>query len=193
VEPAARAWAAERICGGRVSNDMSTDDMSPYDRGMGPGDGSGTEGMALVRLLDATGQAVGRFHRRAVAEHGLTPTAIGALGVLARSGGLSHRELAARVGVTPATLTPVVDALVAAAAIVRTRDTADRRVVRLSITGAGRERLATASEAVAARLRAELPRPAPEHETIIRGYLAEVLAVIGDAEARRRWHAEEPP
>jgi MarR family transcriptional regulator, organic hydroperoxide resistance regulator len=115
-----------------------------------------------------------------VGEHGLTPTALGVLDVLGRGDGLSHRELAGRLGLTPATLTPVVDALEAAGEVRRARDAADRRVVRLWLTAAGRDRVVAASGRVAARLQDRLPSPSPAHEEAIRGYLLAVLAAVRD-------------
>jgi MarR family transcriptional regulator, organic hydroperoxide resistance regulator len=141
------------------------------------------ERMPLERLLPRVGSAVARHVQRAVAEHGLTPTSLGVLGVLSDRDGLSHRELAGHLGVTPATLTPVVDALEVAGALRRDRDRDDRRVVRLSITTAGRERLRTASVQVTARMRERMPRPAPEHAEIIRGYLLAVLAALDEDDA----------
>ena len=143
---------------------------------------SDPELMPLGKLLPWVGTAVSRRFQRAVAEHGLTPTVLNVLGVLGHRDGLSHRELASRLGLTPATLTPVVEALEAAGHVRRERDAADRRVVRLSITPAGRERLQTAFAAVAVGMRARLPHPPPAEAAIIRNYLLAVLAAVGDEE-----------
>ncbi len=134
--------------------------------------------MPLGRLLAVTGQRLGRCQQRVAAAHGLTPTSIGVLGVLSDSGRLSHRELSGRLGVTPATLTSVVDALEAHGDVTRERDTEDRRVVRLSITAAGRERLATAFDGMAAEFRERLPDPPPGPHAIIRSHLLAVLAAL---------------
>lgn len=130
------------------------------------------------QLLTRAGQAIGRFHQQAAAEHGLTSTSMGALDELSRrGGGTSHRELAAHLGITPATLTPVIDALADAGDLTRGRDPADRRVVRLSITAHGRERFTAAAAPVAAAVRARIPQLPPEHATIVRDYLLAVLEV----------------
>lgn len=133
----------------------------------------------LGRLLARAGQALGGLHRRAAAVHGLTPTSLGALGVLADGRAVSHRELAAALGITPATLTPVVDTLAAAGEVRRDRDVVDRRVVRVSITPAGRARLAESFAAVAAELAGRVPRPSAADETTIRGYLVSLLDALG--------------
>jgi DNA-binding MarR family transcriptional regulator len=140
---------------------------------------SDPEQMPLGKLLSWTGGALARYYQRAVAEHGLTQTSIGVLGVLGHTdGGVSHRELAAHLGVTPATLTPVVDALEEAGELTRERDPADRRVVRLTITERGRERMVVAFGEVAATFRDRMPHPSREHEAIIRDYLLAVLATV---------------
>ena len=133
----------------------------------------------LEVLLSRAGAAVVRHRRRLAAQHDLTPTAIAVLAALdgdpagGESGGApSHRELAGRLGLSPATLTPVVDVLETAGEVRRARDTIDRRVVRLHRTAAGGARLA------AAQLPARLPRPTPELEPAVRAYLLAVLAAV---------------
>jgi len=139
--------------------------------------------MPLGRLLAWTGQSVTAHYRRTVSAHGgLSATALGVLGVLADEDPLapSHRTLAGRLGITPASLTPVIDALVAEDAVVRARDPVDRRVVRLRITAAGRDRLWSTLDAVAESLRERIPDPPPDQERIIRAYLLAVLAAVDD-------------
>jgi MarR family transcriptional regulator, organic hydroperoxide resistance regulator len=137
-----------------------------------------SEPAALAKLLVHAGQAVGRFHRAAAAVHGLTSTAMGVLGALSRGAGVSHRELAARLGVTPATLTPVVDTLDASGDLVRIRDSTDRRVVRLSITDSGRARISAASAAVDAAVAERMPPTAAEHAAAVREHLLAVIAAF---------------
>ncbi len=145
------------------------------------------EHMPLGKLVSWTGGALARYYQRTVAGHGLTSTSIGVLGVLGHRDGLSHRELAGHLGVTPATLTPVVDVLEAAGELRRDRDPDDRRVVRLSITQVGRERMVEAFACVAATFRDRMPHPPPEEEQVIRRYLLAVLAAVteDDDEGRR--------
>jgi DNA-binding MarR family transcriptional regulator len=138
------------------------------------------EHMPLPALLARTGAALGRFRHGVTAGHGLTTTSLAGLGVLAHTDGLSHRELAAELGVTPATLTPVVDTLEQEGSLRRERDPADRRVVRLRITDAGRRRLGTAHEQVEAVYRERLPRPSADEEAVVRRYLLAVLDAVGE-------------
>jgi MarR family transcriptional regulator, organic hydroperoxide resistance regulator len=132
----------------------------------------------LERLLSRAGAAAMRHRRRLAAQHGLTPTAIAVLAALESdaepraTAAPSQRELAGRLGLSPATLTPVLDTLESAGEIRRDRDRADRRVVRVYPTAAGRARLSRAQTP------AGLPRPAPELEPAVRAYLLAVLAAV---------------
>ncbi|MBW0106959.1 MarR family winged helix-turn-helix transcriptional regulator [Pseudonocardia sp. KRD291] len=136
------------------------------------------EHMPLGKLVSWVGGAMQTYYRRTVSRHGVTGTAVSVLGALAHAEGLSQRELAGRVGLTPATLTPVLDALEQDGRIGRERDTTDRRIVRLSITDEGRAHVRSVFTEVAASFRAQMPQPSPEHEQVIRDYLVAVLAAV---------------
>lgn len=138
------------------------------------------ERMPVSKLLPWVGSAVSLHYQRIAAEHGLTPASIGVLGVLAHQDGPSHRDLAARLGITPPTLTPVIDALEARGEVRRARDPDDRRVVRLWITADGRAHIRTAFAEVSAAMLAALPDPPEDHSEIIRSYLLTVLAAVTD-------------
>jgi MarR family transcriptional regulator, organic hydroperoxide resistance regulator len=129
--------------------------------------------MPLAALLPRVGAAVARHRRRLAAHHGLTPTAVDVLAALDADDASSHRDIAARLGLSPATLTPVVDALEVAGQVRRERDPADRRVVRVRCTPAGRERLVAAMQPDSG-----LPEPDPEHAPAVRAYLLAVLAAV---------------
>lgn len=134
---------------------------------------------SLDRLLVRAGQALQRFSRRTAAAHGLSATALAVLDVLVRHDAPSHRDLAGRLRLAPATLTPVLDALEATGALTRVRDGDDRRVVQVAITESGRKRFAVAVADVAEAL-ARLPRPSPEEEVLIRAHLRVLLDAIDD-------------
>jgi DNA-binding MarR family transcriptional regulator len=134
----------------------------------------------LDRLLVRTGQALRRFVQRAAAARGLSVTALEVLGALVEHDGLSHRDLAGRLRLAPATLTPVLDALEAAGALTRVRDGADRRVVRVSITDRGWERYVAVAGDVE-RAVAELPEPSPAQAAAIRAHLLDLLAAVDRA------------
>lgn len=62
------------------------------------------------------------------------------LGALSREGELSAGALAAEAGITPATVTQMVDTLSAAGLVERSRSERDRRVVTIRLTEEGRRR-----------------------------------------------------
>ena len=158
---------------------MATYGTEPYGQLVnGEWIGVDPERMPLGRLLAWTGQALSAYYRRTVSAHELSATALGVLGVLAEEGGLSHRDLAAAVGVTPATLTPVIDALERDESVERERDRNDRRVVRVWITPTGRARLGSTLDAVMRTLQERIPPPPPDQEEVIRTYLLAVLAAV---------------
>lgn len=136
--------------------------------------------MPLDALLSWVGDSVDRHRRRLAVEHGLTATALRVLEVLGHRDGFSHRELAGRVGITPATLTPVVDTLEATGELRRERDPADRRIVRLVITKAGRDRAHDAGRQVEAGMADRLPRLHATQERAVRAYAVAVLAALAD-------------
>ena len=135
--------------------------------------------MPLGKLIPCVSSVITRYFHQVVADHGLTRTSLGVLGALAVRDGLSHRELAEHVLLTPATLTPVVDALENSGDIRRDRDPEDRRVVRLYLTDVGRLRFGATAGVVAAAFRDRMPLPSQADEKIIRGYLLDVLAALG--------------
>ena len=128
----------------------------------------------LDRLLIATGATLARYRQRVAAAHGLSATALDLLTALSSEDGLPHRELAGRLGLTPATLTPVVDTRERAGDVRRERDADDRRVVRVYLTESGRRRRETVADQVDRALRDVVPREDPA----VRRYLGEVLAAV---------------
>ncbi|MEQ3550745.1 MarR family transcriptional regulator [Pseudonocardia nematodicida] len=130
---------------------------------------------ALPDLLARAGAAVLADRRRRAAAHGLGLTALSVLCVLARTDGLAQRELAARAGVGPATLTPVLDALAGDGLVRRGVDRGDRRVRRVTITHAGRDRV-RATVTGTAGCDPLLPDPPPAHAAAVREYLLAVIA-----------------
>jgi DNA-binding MarR family transcriptional regulator len=110
---------------------------------------------------------------------GLTPSQYRIM-KLAAAGGERSTRLAQRLAVAKPTLTAIADGLVAAGYASRTAEPGDRRVVRLSLTPAGREALDRANVAYTAWLGRLLD------ET---GEPAAVLSALGQlAEAHRATH-----
>src|SRR3954468_8863611 len=93
---------------------------------------------SLMALFGAQRRLRGRDAR---IEGGLSFAHYPLLSALARSGEMSSGQLAADAGLTPATVTQMVDALVAAGLVERSRSEADRRVVTTRLTDEGRRRV----------------------------------------------------
>jgi DNA-binding MarR family transcriptional regulator len=110
---------------------------------------------------------------------GLTPSQYRIM-KLAAAGGERSTRLAQRLAVAKPTLTAIADGLVAAGYASRTAEPGDRRVVRLSLTPAGREALDRADAAYTAWLGRLLDAT---------GEPAAVLSALGQlAEAHRAAH-----
>ncbi|MER8185011.1 MarR family transcriptional regulator [Kitasatospora sp. NPDC094015] len=89
-------------------------------------------------LLSRTGKSArGRLADR-LAGHGLRLWHLAALAALADFGPHVQRELSVRLSVDPSDIAKVVDELATRGWVDRSRDPADRRRVRISLTAAGR-------------------------------------------------------
>ena len=97
----------------------------------------------LLQVAARLRLAVTRLNRRlrAEGEFGLSPSAMAALTSVGRHGPLPLGALAAIEGVKPPTISATVAALEAEGLVAREPDSRDRRISRLSLTAAGRQRL----------------------------------------------------
>ena len=91
-------------------------------------------------LAGKAAQTVSRVARERLAPFGITPVQYGVLQVLWERDGLSGAEIGARLVLDSATITGVLDRLETLGLIRRTADSGDRRVNRIRLTAAGRER-----------------------------------------------------
>ena len=80
-------------------------------------------------------------------------------------------QLVGQVGVSPGTMSGIIDRLVREGLVIRTRDKVDRRRVQLTLSPAGRERVAGAPVLLQTRVTEQLAR-LPAHER------AEILNVL---------------
>ncbi|MFE0589442.1 MarR family winged helix-turn-helix transcriptional regulator [Micromonospora echinospora] len=130
----------------------------------------------LGRLLVVAGHLVAqRWNRRLTEEYGLTQAGLATLMTLDQYGTLTHRAVAERCFVRPATLTGIVDTLERDGLVSRQRDETDRRAVRLTITPAGREKIAGPAALVAANPPLTSVDAEPERAAVIRDFLLEVI------------------
>lgn len=133
----------------------------------------------LGRLVGLAGHLASRRWSQYLADqHGLTPAGMGVVLALGRDGDLTHRDLASRCFVRPATLTGVVDTLQKAGVVERLRDEGDRRTVRLALTEAGRHH----HDRIVAVMRGDRPLTSvdadPVKAAVIRAFLVEMIETM---------------
>jgi MarR family transcriptional regulator for hemolysin len=93
----------------------------------------------LGRRLSMTAKAVRGYVDQQMALAGSSLTVAIVTRILAATPGLAQRELAAELGIEGPTMARHIDRLERDGIVTRTRDDADRRVLRVSLTGKGYE------------------------------------------------------
>ena len=132
-------------------------------------------------LLYLAGNAVAKLWRRAVdSQHGISSAGAQVLLMLSR-GKATHREVARRCWVHPATLTGVVDTLERDGLVERRRSGTDRRRVYLLLTPAG-ERLAQQVRQALWTAFGPLRGQEPAQERVVREYLIRTIKAYLDEE-----------
>lgn len=107
---------------------------------VGPGEDA-TDPASLAGELRSVVNRLGHHLRSPGLRHGITPTRLTALAVLSRRGPLRQGDLAATLGISPASMTRLSDVLVEHGWVERRRDDADQRVCQLALTREGAVRL----------------------------------------------------
>lgn len=121
--------------------------------------GGPVDTLEIATRLHRSTTALGRRLRATRRDRDLTPAKLLVLGLLRREGGTLPKEIAARLGVKPQSLTRVLADLDRRGFIARSTDAADRRRTPLTLTRAGdaaltrdlrlrRERLARAIDSL---------------------------------------------
>ncbi|WP_409182824.1 MarR family transcriptional regulator [Amycolatopsis sp. VS8301801F10] len=131
--------------------------------------------LAVRRLLQA-----GRGMQAALARRlSLRVTDVQALDqVVSSPEPIGPGELGARLGITSASATVLVDRLAAAGHLARRADPADRRRVHLEATGHAREDVRTALGPLLADIEAITERLEPEHVPVVLSFLDDVAAAM---------------
>jgi MarR family transcriptional regulator, lower aerobic nicotinate degradation pathway regulator len=101
-------------------------------------------------LLAQAHLAARRSADRALAEVGLSMKGFAALATLMSDGPISQQRLSQRIGMDPATMVDVIDALERSGHIVRRRNPRDRREYALQLTAKGRALVARAQRGIGA-------------------------------------------
>ncbi|MBB6733263.1 MarR family winged helix-turn-helix transcriptional regulator [Cohnella zeiphila] len=128
-------------------------------------------------------QETGQLYNQKLAKYGLSTSQVGVLAILWNSGdGLTQKELHEKLRIRPASLTNVLDLLVAGGWVVRRQDAQDARVKRIYLTDSGK-----AQESVCADILAEIERRtrkdlAPEETAMMLMWLKKVERVFREEE-----------
>jgi DNA-binding MarR family transcriptional regulator len=122
---------------------------------------------------------VGAFIAGTMQGTGVSPAGLGVMRLLAARDGLKSSEVAERGWWTPGTVTSVVDTLVRDGYVERRREPADRRVVRLHLTGAGRRKVEEAIALAGPKLRDAFGYVDPADEPVIRKFLIDTIDRFG--------------
>ncbi|WP_262287368.1 MarR family winged helix-turn-helix transcriptional regulator [Micromonospora sp. MA102] len=152
----------------------------------------------LGRLISIAGHIVEQHWGRYLAEHhGLTSAGMRVLLVLLRAGDSTHREMAERCFVRPATLTGIVDTLERDGFVARRRDPHDRRSVQLSLTDKGREHALAIIDLIHSNRPLTSVDADPAKQAVIREFLTEIITSMSDGDLRRlnrnsESHTEDP-
>ena len=126
----------------------------------------------LMRAAESVTSRTGR----AMADAGLTISQFGVLEALYHKGPLSQKDVAAKILKSSGNMTLVIDNLEKGGLVRRERDSADRRVLTVHLTDAGRELIARAFAAVEARIVAELSHLSPDEQEAL-GHLCKKLGL----------------
>jgi DNA-binding MarR family transcriptional regulator len=129
----------------------------------------------LPALVTVAMRLVGSFIGSTAQGTGISSAGLGVLRLLAARDGLKSSEVAARGWWTPGTVTSVVDTLVRDGYVERRREPADRRVVRLHITDAGRRKVEEAIMLIGPKWRDAFGYVDPADEPVIRKFLLETI------------------
>ncbi len=133
----------------------------------------------LPALVSVAARLLGTFIGCTAQGTGISPAGLGLLRLLAARDGLKSSEVAARGWWTPGTVTSVADTLVRDGYIERRREPADRRVVRLYLTEAGRQKVGEAISLVGPKWQGAFGYVDPADEPVIRKFLVDTIERFG--------------
>jgi DNA-binding MarR family transcriptional regulator len=131
-------------------------------------------------LLAQAGRGVARELDRAFAALPVTPIQYTVLSILDARGALSNAELSRRFFVTAQTMNETVSALTRAEYVSRTEDPRNRRILRTSLTPAGRAVLRRCDKFVEAVELSLLARMSEEEVDLMRQLMRKLLAHVRD-------------
>ena len=133
----------------------------------------------LPALITVAMRLIGAFIGCTAQGTGISPAGLGVMRLLAARDGLKSSEVATRGWWTPGTVTSVVDTLVRDGYVERRREPTDRRVVRLHLTNAGRQKVEEAISLIGPRWQEAFGYVDPADEPVIRKFLIDTIERFG--------------
>ncbi len=133
----------------------------------------------VLRALRRISRSIDLHSRQLSTTFGLTVPQLVCLRVIGSRGPMSPSQLATEVSLSQATITGILDRLVARQLVARERSTADRRGVTLDLTAAGRALVDAAPSPLQERFVAQLAELSPEEREIIRLTLNKIVRLMG--------------
>jgi DNA-binding MarR family transcriptional regulator len=152
-----------------------------------PADGPPADAPLHVLLLAAS-RIMGAFYAGTLAQAGLqiSPAGLGVLRVLLAGDGLKSSDVAARGLSSPGTLTSVVNTLVREGYVERRNDAGDRRVVRLFVTGKGRQIVEEYYSLAGPQWREAFDFVDPADEPVIRKFFVDMIEQFSELIRKER-------
>ena len=140
----------------------------------------------LAALMPVALRLLGAFFDLSSQGTGVSAAGLAVMRLLAARDGLKSSEVAARGWWSPGTVTSVVDTLVRDGYVERRRDQADRRVVRLHLTGRGRGQVVETVTGLAPKWRDAMDYIDPADEPVIRKFLLDTIERFGTLVQKER-------
>jgi DNA-binding MarR family transcriptional regulator len=182
------------------SPDVAGGEQQPAGCGPGPAAGHGAGWVwdepangipadaPLHTLLLAASRIMGAYYASTLVQAGMriSPAGLGVLRVLLTGDGLKSSDVAARGWSSPGTLTSVVNTLVREGYVERRRDPGDRRVVRLYVTGKGRQICEDYLTLAGPHWRSAFDFVSPADEPVIRKFFIDMIRQFSELTRKER-------
>jgi DNA-binding MarR family transcriptional regulator len=138
------------------------------------------DGLPVPRLAGLAARLISTYWWYTAEGTGISAAGLGVLAALDEEDGLRSGEVAERSWVTPPMVSYLADVLERDGYVIRRKDSTDRRVVHLHLTGKGREKLRDARGHVATRWQTAFSYIEPADEPVIRRFLLSTVGRFGD-------------
>ena len=132
----------------------------------------------ILRSLRRITRAIDLHSRKLVNTYGLTGPQLVCLRTVGKEGSITPSKLAKEVALSQPTVTGIIDRLAARQLVARERSSADRRVVTVSITEAGRALIASAPSPLQERFAQRLGALSAGEQNDIKDTLARIVRMM---------------